>query len=201
MTINLSPPLIHVIINYTKYIWGVTRMTIGGYVIDEQYFLWAALITGPIALYFFTFAVISYFQEKRMKKLEGVAKGKVTGLLKSHLFRNETHGDVPGGVIMGWGVAQGEQYWGGTLKIKVPPWFPCVRFEADGNVVEKLAGEGTWKGSWEIGQQVTVRFDPKTPKKCYIEGDPSYKHKRIVDIISGCIATALCISFLLILAL
>ena len=87
-------------------------MLIGGFMIEEKYFLWGALIAGPIALLYFSFAVYSCFKENRMKKMEYTANGEVIGLVKSHLFKNETHGEVPGGVLMGWGVAQGEQYWG-----------------------------------------------------------------------------------------
>ena len=146
-------------------------MVIGGYTIDERYFLWAALITGPIALYYFVLAIYFFFQEKRMRKMKTKVNGKIIGLVKSHLFRNEVHGEVPGGVLIGWGVAQGEQYWGGTLKLRIPPWFPCVRYEVDGQVIEKITGEGVWEGTWEIGQQVTVRINSENPRICFLEGD------------------------------
>ena len=174
-------------------------MLIGGFMIEEKYFLWGALIAGPIALLYFSFAVYSCFKESRMKKMEYTANGEVIGLVKSHLFKNETHGEVPGGVLMGWAVAQGEQYWGGTLKLRIPPWFPCVRYEVDGKVYEKIIGEGVWKDNWQIGQKVTVFYEKDKPRNCFLEGDPSYKQKRIFDIIVGCVFSALCIASIFVL--
>ena len=167
--------------------------------VDEKFFLWMAFITGPIALYYFVFAIYSHVKEINMKKMESKVNGEIIGLVKSHLFKNEIQGEVPGGVLIGWGVAQGEQYWGGTLKLRIPPWFPCVRYEVDGKVYEKIAGEGVWKGNWKIGQQVTVLFDRDKPRICYLEGDLSYKQKCTFDIIIGCIATILCIISIIIL--
>lgn len=167
--------------------------------VDEKFFLWMAFITGPIALYYFVFAIYSRVKEINMKKMESKVNGEIIGLVKSHLFKNEIHGEVPGGVLIGWGVAQGEQYWGGTLKLRIPPWFPCVRYEVDEKVYEKIAGEGVWKGNWKIGQQVTVLFDRDKPRICYLEGDLSYKQKCTFDIIIGCIATILCIISIIIL--
>lgn len=174
-------------------------MLIGKLMIDEKYFLWSALITGPIALCYFAFAIYSFYKENRMRKMEYKVEGEVIGLVKSHLFKNETYGDVPGGVLMGWGVAQGEQYWGGTLKLRIPPWFPCVRYKVDAKVYEKIIGEGTWKGNWQIGQLITVFYEKDKPRNCYLEGDPSYKQKRIFDIVVGCIFTVLCIASVLVL--
>lgn len=125
-------------------------MLIGEFIIDEKYFLLGALITGPIALCKFVLAIYSCVIEKRKKKMECKVNGEIIGLVKSHLFKNKIHGEVPGGVLMGWGVAQGEQYWGGTLKLRIPPWFPCVRYEVDGKVYEKITGAGDQKGNWEV---------------------------------------------------
>lgn len=174
-------------------------MLIGEFMIDEKYFLWVALITGPIALCYFALAVYLCFKEKRMKKMECKADGEIIGLVKSHLFKNEIHGEVPGGVLTGWGVAQGEQYWGGSLKLRIPPWFPCVRYKVDGKVYEKITGEGVWNENWKLGQQVTVLFDRDKPRICFLEGDLSYKQKCVFDIVVGCIATVLCIALILIL--
>lgn len=172
-------------------------MLIGGFMIEEKYFLWSALITGPIALFYFALVVYSCMKENQMKKMEYKVKGAVIGLVKSHLFKNETHGEVPGGVLIGWGVAQGE-YGGGTLKLRIPPWFPCIRYEVDGKLYEKITGEGVWKDNWEIGQKITILYDKNNPRICFLEGDPSYKQKRIFDIIVGCIFTVLCVVSILI---
>ena len=174
-------------------------MLIGGLMIDEKYFIWAALIAGPLALFYFSLAVYSSFQEKRMKKMECKVSGKVIGLVKSHLFKNETHGEVPGGALMGWGVARGEQYGSRTFKLNIPPRFPCVRYEVDGKVYEKITGEGVWKDLWQIGQQVTVLYDKDKPRVCFLEGDQSYKQKRVFDVIVGCVFTVVCIASILVL--
>ena len=71
------------------------------------------------------------WENKKRNALQKLTEGEVIGILKSGLFKNKTTGEFPGGVLMGWGVGRGEQYWGGTLKMDIPPWFPCVRFEVD----------------------------------------------------------------------
>ncbi len=174
-------------------------MLIGEFMVDKTYFLWAALISGPIALCYFALAVYLFVKENRMKKMEYKVRGEVIGLVKSHLFRNETHGEVPGGALLGWGVAQGEQYGGGTINLRIPPWFPCVRYKVDGKVYEKIMGEGIFKGYWKIGQQVTVLLDRDKPRICFLEGDVSYKWKFAFHIIVGCVATVLCITSILVL--
>lgn len=119
-------------------------------------------------------------EDKKRNHLQGLTEGKVIGLLKSGLFKNKTTGEFPGGVLVGWGVGRGEQYWGGTLKMDVPPWFPCVRFEVEGKEYHVITGCGTFKGKWQIGQNVTVLYDPENPRKSYLEGDDSYIiHHRI----------------------
>ena len=89
------------------------------------------------------------------------------------MFRNELYGDVPGGVLIGWGVSQGEQFWGGLLKKRIPPWFPCVTYVAEEKEICRIMGEGVWKGTWKIGQEVTVLYDPDNPRISMIEGDTS----------------------------
>ena len=119
-------------------------------------------------------------EDKKRNYLQGLTEGKVIGLLKSGLFKNKTTGEFPGGILVGWGVGRGEQYWGGTLKMDVPPWFPCVRFEVEGKEYHVITGCGTFKGKWQIGQNVTVLYDPENPRKSYLEGDDSYIiHHRI----------------------
>lgn len=174
-------------------------MLIGEFMVDETYFLWTALISGPIALCYFALAVYSSVKENRMKKMEYKVRGEIIGLVKSHLFRNETHGEVSGGALLGWGVAQGEQYGSRTINLRIPPWFPCVRYEVDGKVYEKITGEGVWKGNWKVGQQVTVLFEKDKPRICFIEEDLSYKQKCMFHIIVGCVATVLCVASILIL--
>ena len=130
------------------------------------------------------------WENRKRNRLQGLTEGEVIGLLRSGLFKNKTFGEFPGGVLMGWGVARGEQYWGGTLKMDVPPWFPCVRFELDGNEYHVITGCGTFKGKWKQNQKVTVLYDPKKPRVAYLEGDDSYIiHNRIY----------LCVGVLLIL--
>lgn len=106
-----------------------------------------------------------------MKRLPIKTEGIITGLVKSHLFRNEVHGDVPGSVLIGWGTAQGEQYWGGMLKKRIPPWFPCVSYQAGEKEICRIMGEGTWKDTWKTGQKVVVIYDSKNPHISFIEGD------------------------------
>lgn len=130
------------------------------------------------------------WENRKRNRLQGITEGEVIGMLRSGLFKNKTFGEFPGGVLMGWGVARGEQYWGGTLKMDVPPWFPCVRFVVDGEEYHVITGCGTFKGKWKLGQKVTVLYDPKKPRVAYLEGDDSYIiHNRIY----------LCIGVLLIL--
>lgn len=120
------------------------------------------------------------WENKKRNRLQGLTEGEVIGILKSGLFKNKTDGEFPGGVLTGWGVARGEQYWGGTLKMDVPPWFPCVRFEVDGQEYHVITGCGTFKDKWHLKQKVTVLYNPKNPRIAYLEGDDSYViHHRI----------------------
>ena len=119
-------------------------------------------------------------ENKKRNRLQGLTEGEVIGILKSGLFKNKTTGEFPGGVLTGWGVARGEQYWGGTLKMDVPPWFPCVRFEVDGQEYHVITGCGTFKDKWQLKQKVTVLYNPENPRIAYLEGDDSYViHHRI----------------------
>lgn len=120
------------------------------------------------------------WENKKRNRLQGLTEGEVIGILKSGLFKNKTTGEFPGGVLTGWGVARGEQYWGGTLKMDVPPWFPCVRFEVDGQEYHVITGCGTFKDKWQLKQKVTVLYNPENPRIAYLEGDDSYViHHRI----------------------
>ena len=130
------------------------------------------------------------WENRKRNRLQGITEGEIIGMLRSGLFKNKTFGEFPGGVLTGWGVARGEQYWGGTLKMDAPPWFPCVRFTVDGKEYHVITGCGTLKGKWKLGQKATVLYDPKKPRVAYLEGDDSYIiHNRIY----------LCVGVLLIL--
>lgn len=120
------------------------------------------------------------WENRKRNHLQGLTEGQVIGLLKSGFFKNKTLGEFPGGVLMGWGVGRGEQYWGGTLKMDIPPWFPCVRFEVDGQAYHVITGCGTFKDKWQLKQKVTVLYNPENPRIAYLEGDDSYVvHHRI----------------------
>lgn len=186
---------IFVIFVFGGIIYYRDAIGVGGLKIEKMHMIWAALISGPIAIFYLVMAVYEAMYEKRMRNLTAVATGRVTGLVCSHLFRNDTYGEVPGGVLIGWGVAQGEQMWSGmsSLKKRVPPWFPCVKYEVDGKEIQKITGEGVWKDTWEIGQKVMVLYDPEKPSICRVEDDPSYRYKRNVDLIIGCVVLLFCI--------
>lgn len=120
------------------------------------------------------------WENRKRNRLQGLAEGEVIGILKSGLFKNKTTGEFPGGVLIGWGVSRGEQYWGGTLKMDLPPWFPCVKFEVDGQEYHVITGCGTFKGKWQLNQKVSVLYNPENPRIAYLEGDDSYIiHNRI----------------------
>jgi len=186
---------IFVIFVFGGIIYYRDAIGVGGLKIEKVHMIWAALISGPIAIFYLVMAVYEAMYEKRMRNLTAVATGRVTGLVCSHLFRNDTYGEVPGGVLIGWGVAQGEQMWSGmsSLKKRVPPWFPCVKYEVDGKEIQKITGEGVWKDTWEIGQKVMVLYDPEKPSICRVEDDPSYRYKRNVDLIIGSVVLVFCI--------
>ena len=171
------------------------QIGVGNLNLEKIHMIWAALISGPIAIFYFVMAIYDSMTGKRMNNLTGVTKGKITGLVCSHLFRNDSYGDVPGAVILAWGVAQGEQMWSGigTLKKRMPPWFPCLKYEVNGEEIMKLTGEGVWKDTWEVGQNVMVLYDPEKPSICMIEGDQSYRYKRNVDLIIGSVVLLFCI--------
>ena len=122
----------------------------------------------------------SKWENRKRNRLQGLTEGQVIGLLRSGLFKNKTTGEFPGGVLMGWGVGRGEQYWGGTLKMDIPPWFPCVKFEVDGQEYHVITGCGTFKDKWKLEQSVTILYNPENPRIAYLEGDDSYIiHHRI----------------------
>ncbi len=152
-----------------------------------------SLLAGILALYFFAFALYDAIQRKKKNNFSGKAKGTVTGLVHSHLFRNETYGEVPGGALMGWGVSQGEQYWGGMLRLRIPPWFPCVQFVVDGKEYIKIIGEGNFKDAWETGQAVTVLYDTANPNICMIKEDTSLRIKVRLNLAAGLFCLVCCV--------
>lgn len=157
------------------------------------YFIMAAIVCGILSVYKIVFAIYDRKLEKQMMNLPGRTTGTITGLLRSHLFKNDTYGNVPGGTIIGWGVAQGEQFWGGTLKMRIPPWFPCVTYEVDGKEYCKLMGEGNYKDAWKIGQEVTVLYEAGNPQKAMIQGDHTYRIKSKLDLIAGIVLLIGCV--------
>lgn len=142
-------------------------------------------LPGILGVFAFGFGMYDFFQNRKLKRMQGKSQGVVQGLVKSHLFRNETHGDVPGSALMGWGVSQGEQYWGGIPKKRIPPWFPCVAYVTEGKEICRIMGEGVWKGTWKIGQEVTVLYDLKNPRISVIEEDASLQMRARRYMISG----------------
>jgi len=143
------------------------------------------VLPGVLGFLAIVLGIYDFFQNRKLKLLEGRVDAVIQGLVKSHLFRNEIHGDVPGGVLNGWGVSQGEQFWGGLLKKRIPPWFPCVSYRVDEQEVCRIMGEGVWKDTWKIGQEVTVLYDPKNPRISMIEGDLSLQRSSRRYLIAG----------------
>ena len=143
------------------------------------------VLPGVIGALAFFMGIYDFFENRKLKRLEGRAEGIIQGLVKSHLFRNETHGDVPGGVLIGWGVSSGEQFWGGLLKKRIPPWFPCVTYRVGEQEICRIMGEGVWKDTWKIGQEVTVLYHPDNPRISMIEGDISLQKRSKRYVIIG----------------
>lgn len=175
----------------------------GGGIMSEMfmYIVWGTIIIGVLAIVEFAFAIYHKWNDKRMNHLQGMTSGTVTGLVRSHLFKNDVVGEVPGGTLIGWGVAQGEQYWGGMLKMRIPPWFPCVKYEVNGKEYHKITGEGTWKDTWGIGQNVTILYKPEAPDICFVEGDTSNQTKAKMCMILGTIFTVICIVGIVVLVM
>lgn len=157
------------------------------------------LTTGILALYFFCFVMYDVVQQKKSNGLLGKTEGMVTGLVRSHLFRNETHGEVPQGTLVGWSVSQGEQYWGGMLKLRIPPWFPCVRFVVGDKEYIKIMGEGNFEDAWNVGQVVTVFYDLSNPNICMIKEDTSLRIKARMNLSAGVICMICCVAGTLLL--
>lgn len=153
-----------------------------------------SLVTGILAVYFWGFAVYDAVQQKKRNGFSDQTGGTVIGLVRSHLFQNETHGEVPQGALIGWGVSQGEQYWGGMLKFRIPPWFPCVKFVVDGKEYIKIMGEGNFKETWERGQAATILYDPANPNICAIKGDTSLQIKMRLNLAAGIVCMICCVS-------
>ena len=143
------------------------------------------VLPGVLGVLAIVLGVSDFFRNRKLKQLQGRTQGIIQGLVKSHLFRNETFGEVPGGVLLGWGVSQGEQFWGGMLKKHIPPWFPCVVYTAEEKEICRIMGDGVWKGTWKIGQEITVLYDPNNPRISMIEGDISLQRRSRRYVIAG----------------
>lgn len=155
-------------------------------------------ICGFIGLLFLALGIYSYFEYKKRKNLATTVDGRVIGLVKSGLFRNTSIGNVPGGALIGWGVAQGEQFWGGILKMRMPPWFPCVEFQIAGKCIQMIYGYGSFHNDWTIGQKVTIKLDEKNPRAIAILDDSSAKYALLKYTIAGCILFLIALIVLLI---
>lgn len=144
-------------------------------------------LPGLLGIFAVALGVYDLFQNRKLKKLKERTSGEIKGLIKSHLFRNEIHGEVPGDALIGWGVSQGEQFWGGMLKKRIPPWFPCVTYKVDEKEFCRIMGEGVWEGTWNIGQEVVILYDSKNPRISIIEDDISLKTRAKLSIGTGCV--------------
>lgn len=131
------------------------------------------LILGAFSLLYILLAGCDIYKYKKRKQLKCETKGVVTGLVKSHLFRNDVYGEVPGGALIGWGVAQGEQFWGGQLKLRIPPWFPCVKYTVNEKEIYRIMGDGNVEGAWRQGEEVTILYNEDNPWKSEIREDNS----------------------------
>ena len=156
------------------------------------------LVFGILSLAFAFFAIIDWQKTAKQKKYSGETNAIITGLVRSSLFKNHITGEVPNSALIGWGVAQGEQYWGGMLKWRIPSWFPCVKYEIDGKEYIKISGEGVTKETWKVGQEVTMLYNPGNPQDSNIAGDPSLMLKTKQDfVIAGICAIGCLVAFLL----
>lgn len=163
---------------------------------QEQMFIngWRIpLVLGMLAVLFFCFALYHVVQERKMRSLSGHTQGEITGLVRFLPFRNEVHGDVPDGTLLGWGISQGDQVWGSLIRVRIPPWFPCVRFEAGGKEYSRLTGEGTGKETWHTGQRVTVLYDPENPRVSTIEGDDSLRIRAKMNAVTALVCALACV--------
>lgn len=50
-------------------------------------------------------------------------------------------------------------------------WRPVVRYEVDGRAFEQKATRATIKGHFKVGQDCTVRYDPRKPDYCWLSID------------------------------
>lgn len=143
------------------------------------------IFPGVVGVLVFFMGIYDFFQNRKLSGLKGKTEGTIQGLVESHLFRNEIYGEVPSGVLVGWGVSQGEQFWGGLLKKRIPPWFPCVKYKVDGQEICRIMGEGVWNDTWKIGQEITVLYDPNNLRISTIEGDVSLQKRSKRYMITG----------------
>ena len=167
---------------------GTTTRQKGEKIMNEQMndAIAIVMILFVMAFYCFFMGVCVLYKEKELQKLQCETNGRIIGLVKSHLLRNETHGEVPNEALIGWGVSQGEQHWGGLPKKRIPPWFPCVKYEANGKEIIRIMGEGNVKDAWRIGQSVTVLYHENIENKSWIRGDESLKIKvKIYVVLAG----------------
>ncbi len=85
--------------------------------------------------------------------------------------------------MIGQGVASGEQFWGGQLKLRIPPWFPCVKYIINGKEIYRIMGEGNVEEDWRQEQEVTVLYNEENSWKSEIRGDDSLLIKAKLDFV------------------
>lgn len=153
---------------------------------------WIPLMTGLLAAMYLGFALYHLIRERKMRSLPGRTTGVITGMVRSLPFRNQVYGSVPDATMLGWGVSQGDQAWGSLMRVRIPPWFPCVTFDVDGTEYTRLTGEGARKNTWQTGQRVTVLFDPANPRVSTIEGDDSLRIKAELNAAVAVVSAVAC---------
>ena len=60
-----------------------------------------------------------------------------------------------------------------------------MTYVAEEKEICRIMGEGVWKGTWKIGQEVTVLYDPNSPRISMIEGDISLQTRAKHYLIAG----------------
>lgn len=167
--------------------------------ISHKYLISITLCSGCISFLNFALAFYHFFLDRKHQNLPNHASGIIIGIVTSHFFKNIIHGEVPSDTLVGWSVAQGEQYWSGTLRKRIPPCFPCVQYEVDNKVYIRIVGEGVWSNTWRIGQEVTVIYNDASPGTCFIQGDPSNKANAILHVYLGIFFLIVCLISMLLL--
>lgn len=166
---------------------------------SEEVSIWLPIVFGTLAVGELVFAIYDVAQDWKLQDLPKQTEGVVTGLVRSHLFKNDVIGEVPGETLIGWGTAQGEQYWGGMLKMRIPPWFPCVKYQIGEKEYSRLTGEGTYRDVYDIGEKVTILYDEKKPGVIAVQGDRSLRTKAKMELLLAVICAVITIVSIILL--